>query len=147
MRRIPCTVMRSGTSSGPYFLASDLPSWPDEREQLDAVLLHVMGSPDPRQIDGLGGGSSVTSKVAIVGPSTLEDVDVDYLFAQVSIDEPVVDWNPTCGNILSGVGAFAIERGIVEACHGETTVSLRAVNTGALADLLIFRPHVLRRVV
>ena len=98
---IPCVFMRGGTSRGPFFLASDLPDDPATR---DKVLLAVMGSPDDRQIDGLGGADPLTSKVAIVGPSTREDCDVDYLFAQVVVTEAVVDVSPNCGNMLAGIG-------------------------------------------
>ena len=107
---IPCVFMRGGTSRGPYFLASDLPSDPETR---DKVLLAVMGSPDDRQIDGLGGADPLTSKVAIVSPATREDCDVDYLFAQVVVNEAVVDVSPNCGNMLAGIGPFAIEHGLV----------------------------------
>ena len=104
--RIPCLLMRGGTSKGAYFLASDLPADPLLR---DLVLLAVMGSPDSRQIDGIGGADSLTSKVAIIQPSARADADVDYLFAQVLVDEPRVDYGQNCGNILAGVGPFAIE--------------------------------------
>jgi len=104
-RAIPCVLMRGGTSKGPFFKADDLPSDPALR---DEVLLRLMGSPDLRQIDGIGGGSTVTSKVAIVSPSEHPDADIDYLFAQVDIGRPIVDIGPTCGNMLSAVGPFAI---------------------------------------
>src|SRR5450830_1213640 len=109
-RAIPCAFMRGGTSRGPFFLAQDLPQDPAVRDQ---VLLAVMGSPDARQIDGLGGSDTLTSKVAIVSPSALPGVDVDFLFAQVAVDQPIVDFSPNCGNMLAGVGPFAIERGLV----------------------------------
>ena len=118
-RSIPCVLMRGGTSRGPYFLADDLPTDPDVR---DAVLLIVMGSPQGRQIDGLGGGTTVTSKVAVVGPSRHPDADVDYLFAQIDPVWGTVDTKPTCGNMLAGVGPFAIEHGLVPA--GDPTTSL-----------------------
>src|SRR5262249_55724805 len=102
---IPCLFMRGGTSRGPYFKAEDLPSDPVVR---DRVLLAVMGSPDLRQIDGLGGADTLTSKVAIVSRSERPGVDLDYLFAQVSIDRPIVDTSPSCGNMLAGVAPFAI---------------------------------------
>ena len=108
---IPCTFMRGGTSRGPYFLASDLPA---TREEIARVLLAAMGSPDARQIDGLGGATTLTSKVCIVSPAAPgEKQQVDYLFAQVSVDKDVVDFGPTCGNMLSGIGPFAIEHGLV----------------------------------
>ena len=95
---IPCTLMRGGTSKGPFFLATDLPA---DTALRDRVLLAVMGSPDPRQIDGVGGAEPLTSKVAIVSKSTRPDVDVDYLFAQVSIEKALVDVSPNCGNACS----------------------------------------------
>jgi 4-oxalomesaconate tautomerase len=122
--------MRGGTSKGGYFLASDLPVDPGER---DALLLAVMGSPDPRQIDGMGGADPLTSKVAVVKPSEREGVDVDYLFLQVFVDRPVVTDAQNCGNILAGVGPFAIERGLVPAQDGETPVAIFMENTGQIA--------------
>ena len=104
--------MRGGTSKGGYFLKSDLPEDVSER---DACLLRVMGSPDARQIDGMGGADPLTSKVAVVSRSEREGVDVDYLFLQVFVDQPIVTDAQNCGNILAGVGPFAIERGLVEA--------------------------------
>ena len=126
--------MRGGTSKGGYFLASDLPAPPQER---NAFLMRVMGSPDPRQIDGLGGGDPLTSKVAIVGPSSSSNVDVDYLFLQVFVDQPVVSDAQNCGNILAGVGPFAIERGLVDAEPDETTVVVRMTNTGKTAAISV----------
>jgi 4-oxalomesaconate tautomerase len=134
---IRCAWLRGGTSKGAYFLAADLPASPAER---DALLLSIMGSPDPVQLDGLGGGHPLRSKVAIVSPSTAPGVDVDFLFAQVLVDEPRVDTSPNCGNILAGVGPFAIERGLVAAQPGTTTVRVRTLNTGALADLEVCTP-------
>ncbi|MNZ46771.1 4-oxalomesaconate tautomerase [compost metagenome] len=128
--RIPCLLMRGGTSKGAYFLASDLPA---QQEQRDRVLLAAMGSPDPRQIDGLGGADPLTSKVAIVQTSMRPDADVDYLFAQVLVDEPRVDYGQNCGNILAGVGPFAIERGLVAACGEVTPVRIFMENTGQIA--------------
>jgi 4-oxalomesaconate tautomerase len=122
--------MRGGTSKGPFFLASDLPREPALR---DLVLLAVMGSPDPRQIDGLGGAEPLTSKAAIVSKSQRPGVDVDFLFAQVLIDQPRVDVSPNCGNMLAAVGPFAIERGLVTASDPATRVSIYMVNTGNLA--------------
>ncbi|WP_263262318.1 4-oxalomesaconate tautomerase [Pseudomonas sp. RIT-PI-S] len=129
-RAIPCLMMRGGTSKGAYFLASDLPAAPAQR---DRVLLAAMGSPDPRQIDGIGGADSLTSKVAIISPSPRADADVDYLFAQVVVAEPRVDYGQNCGNILAGVGPFAIERGLVAATGEMTTVRIHMVNTGQIA--------------
>lgn len=135
--RIPCVLMRGGTSKGPYFLASDLPSDPGLR---DRVLLAVMGSPDLRQIDGVGGADPLTSKVAIVSRSARPDADVDFLFAQVLIDEARVDTTPNCGNMLAGVGPFAIEQGLVPAGDPETPVRIHTVNTGMIAEALIETP-------
>ena len=129
--------MRGGTSKGGYFLASDLPASQSER---NALLMRVMGSPDPRQIDGLGGGDPLTSKVAIVGPSSSPDADLDYLFLQVFVDRPVVSDSQNCGNILAGVGPFAIERGLVEAEKDETSVVVRMMNTGKTAAIRVPTP-------
>jgi 2-methylaconitate cis-trans-isomerase PrpF len=135
---IPCTFMRGGTSRGPYFLASDLP---ESREEIAKVLLAVMGSPDARQIDGLGGATTLTSKVCIVSPAAAgEKQQVDYLFAQVAVDRAFVDFGPTCGNMLAGIGPFAIEKGLVPAGDGETRVLIRAVNTGALIEAVVQTP-------
>lgn len=127
---IRCMLMRGGTSKGAYFLASDLPADPAERDDL---LLRIMGSPDPRQIDGLGGAHPLTSKVAVVSPSADPDVDVDYLFLQVVVDEAVVTDRQNCGNILAGIGPFAVERGLVPAAPERTRVRIRMVNTGGIA--------------
>jgi len=126
---IRCMQMRGGTSKGAYFLASDLPADTSERDDL---LLRVMGSPDPRQIDGIGGAHPLTSKVAVVSPSGTEGVDVDYLFLQVVVDQPVVTDKQNCGNILAGIGPFAVERGLVPAGDGETSVRIRMVNTDSI---------------
>ena len=107
---IPCLWMRGGTSKGAYFLASDLPSQIAARDDL---LLRIMGSPDLRQIDGIGGADPLTSKVAILSASTRPDADVDYLFLQVFVDQALVSDAQACGNILAGVGPAAIERGLV----------------------------------
>ncbi len=134
---IRCMLMRGGTSKGAYFLASDLPSDPGERDRL---LLRIMGSPDPRQIDGLGGAHPLTSKVAVVEPSRSPGADVDFLFAQISVDKPTVDTTPNCGNILAAVGPFAIERGLVVAIDPITRVRVRTLNTGTVAELLVPTP-------
>lgn len=128
--RIPCVLMRGGTSKGAYFLAADLPAQAHLR---DRVLLAVMGSPDRRQIDGIGGADSLTSKVAIIQPSLRQDADVDYLFGQVLVDEPRVDYGQNCGNILAGVGPFAIERGLVPVTGERTVVRIFMQNTGQIA--------------
>ncbi|MBS6955692.1 MAG: 3-methylitaconate isomerase [Enterocloster asparagiformis] len=124
--QIPCVVMRGGTSKGLYFLKRDLPE--DERQR-DALLLRIMGSPDPKQIDGLGGAASVTSKVAIVSRSERPGIDVDYTFAQVSVDKPLVSYRGNCGNISSGVGPFALEMGLVNPRKPLTTVRIYNTNT------------------
>nr|WP_272920502.1 4-oxalomesaconate tautomerase [Streptomyces sp. SID5910] len=123
-------MMRGGTSKGAYFLAGDLPADPGARDDL---LLRVMGGPDPRQIDGLGGGHPLTSKVAVVSRSDDPVADVDYLFLQVAVDRPEVTGRQNCGNILAGVGPFAVERGLVPAGDDETSVRIRMLNTGELA--------------
>ena len=122
--------MRGGTSKGLFLLASDIPADALER---DAFLLRVMGSPDPRQIDGLGGADPLTSKIAVVRKSARASVDVDYLFLQVFVDEPIVSDGQNCGNILAGVGPFAIERGLVKAADPTTTVVIYMENTGQRA--------------
>ncbi|MGL5114834.1 MAG: 4-oxalomesaconate tautomerase, partial [Beijerinckiaceae bacterium] len=137
LRGIRCMMMRGGTSKGAYFLADDLPQPQAAR---DALLLAIMGSPDPRQIDGLGGAHPLTSKVAIVSRSAEPGIDVDFLFAQVGVDKPMVDTTPNCGNILAGVAPFAIERGLIGAAGETTSVRVRTVNTGTVADLLIQTP-------
>ncbi|MFK0158930.1 4-oxalomesaconate tautomerase [Streptomyces sp. NPDC090493] len=127
---VRCMLMRGGTSKGAYFLADDLPADPAARDEL---LLRVMGSPDPRQIDGLGGAHPLTSKVAVVSASDDPEADVDYLFLQVAVDRPEVTDRQNCGNILAGVGPFAVERGLVAAGDGETGVRIRMLNTGERA--------------
>jgi 4-oxalomesaconate tautomerase len=134
---IPCMMMRGGTSKGAYFLAKDLPSDVAAR---DKILLAVMGSPDARQIDGMGGAHPLTSKVAIVSASDDPDCDVDFLFCQVVVDKAVVDTTPNCGNILAGVAPFALERGLVKVTGKETRVRVRTINTGTIAELLIETP-------
>jgi len=119
-------MMRGGTSKGAYFLASDLPTDIAER---DRILLSVMGSPDPRQIDGIGGADPLTSKVAVISPSSRPGIDVDYLFLQVWVDRPEVSDKQNCGNILAGVAPFAIERGLVRGCDPVTQVRIFMVNT------------------
>ena len=136
-RAIPCVLMRGGTSRGPFFAAEDLPC---ELELRDAVLAAVMGSPTGRQIDGLGGGTTVTSKAAVVGPSSHPAADVDYLFAQVDPVWGTVDTKPTCGNMLVGVGPFAIEHGLVPAGDPTTSLVVRNVNTGSFIDVVCCTP-------
>lgn len=136
-RGIRCALMRGGTSKGGLFLAADLPA--DEQER-DDLLLRVMGSPDPRQIDGLGGAHPLTSKVGVISPSAEPDVDVDYLFLQVMVDQAAVSSSQTCGNILAAVGPFAVERGLVAPGEERTDVRVRLVNTGAHAVLRVRTP-------
>ena len=137
MTGIPVTWMRGGTSKGGYFLAGDLPA---DAAARDPLLLGIMGSPDPRQIDGMGGADPLTSKVAVVRSSTREGVDVDYLFLQVFVDQPIVTDAQNCGNILAGVGPFAIERGLVAARDGETPVTIFMENTGQVAVARVATP-------
>lgn len=124
--RLPLMIMRGGTSRGAYILEKDMP---EDRNDWDKVLLRLMGSPDKKQIDGLGGAQSVTSKVAILKRSEREDADVDYTFAQVSIDKPIVSYKGNCGNISSGVGPFAIEKGLVPITGEMTSVRIYNTNT------------------
>ena len=135
--RIPAALMRGGTSKGLYFLASDLPADPSLR---DRVLLAAMGSADLRQIDGVGGANPLTSKVAIVGPSSKPGVDIDYLFAQVVVGEARVDTAPNCGNMLAGVGPFALEQGLVGPSGDRSTVRIRMVNSDSLCDQTVETP-------
>lgn len=134
---VPCLWMRGGTSKGGYFLKADLPEDVAARDQL---LLGVMGSPDERQIDGMGGADPLTSKVAVISKSTRNDVDVDYLFLQVFVDQAIVTDSQNCGNILAGVGPFAIERGLVGAKDGRTEVRIFMENTGQIAIATIETP-------
>lgn len=129
--------MRGGTSKGGYFLRDDLPATTAAR---DAFLLRAMGSPDPRQIDGVGGADPLTSKVAVVSASGREGVDVDYLFLQVFVDQPIVTDAQNCGNILAGIGPFAIERGLVEVTGNETSVTVFMENTGQIAVVNVQTP-------
>jgi 2-methylaconitate cis-trans-isomerase PrpF len=125
---IPAIFMRGGTSKGVFFHARDLPA---DRPQIERILLAVLGSPDPygRQLDGMGGGLSSLSKAVVVGPPTREDCDVDFTFAQVSVDEPVVDWKSNCGNLASAVGAFAVDENLVRVGDGEALIRIHQVNT------------------
>jgi 4-oxalomesaconate tautomerase len=127
---VRCTMLRGGTSRGLFFEAGDLPVEPTARDDL---LLRLMGTPDPRQIDGLGGSTTLTSKVAVVSPSDDPEADVDYLFLQLGVDQPTVSDKQNCGNVLAGVGPFAVERGLVPAGDGETSVRIRMVNSDSVA--------------
>ena len=126
--------MRGGTSKGGYVLRDDLPAG------RDAALLRMMGSPDPRQIDGMGGGDPLTSKVAVVSVSDRPGVDVNYLFLQVFVDQAIVSDGQNCGNILAGVGPFAIERGLVPAREGVTPATIHMENTGQIAVAQVETP-------
>ncbi len=134
---IPTVLMRGGTSKGLYFLGSDLPNDASER---DRILLAALGSPDVRQIDGVGGAHPLTSKVAVITPSDADNIDVDYLFLQVMVDRSEVSDGQNCGNMLAGVGPFAIENGLVPACDGETEVRIRMVNSGGIAVARVKTP-------
>lgn len=130
-RRIPAVFMRGGSSKGVFFHARDLPA---SRQDRDAIFLQVIGSPDPyrRQLDGMGGGVSSVSKAVIISPSARDDADVDYNFAQVSIDKADVDYSAICGNLSSAVGAFAVDEGLVQAPDGEAIVRVYNTNTDKL---------------
>jgi 4-oxalomesaconate tautomerase len=134
---IRCLMLRGGTSKGVYFLAKDLPGDPALRDEL---LLRIMGSRDPRQIDGIGGGDPLTSKVAILSPSSRNDADVDYLFLQVFVDQALVSDAQPCGNILAGVGPAAIERGLVQVEGDETAVRIHMLNTSEVSVARIQTP-------
>ncbi|MGI9500411.1 MAG: 4-oxalomesaconate tautomerase, partial [Geminicoccaceae bacterium] len=134
---IPFLFMRGGTSRGPYFRREDLPA---DLETLADVLMAAVGAGHPLNIDGIGGGAAVTTKVAMLSPPDHEHADIDYFFAQVAVNERLVDFKPTCGNILSGVGPAAIEMGLVVANDPETTISIHAVNTGALIEAVMPTP-------
>jgi 4-oxalomesaconate tautomerase len=134
---VRCMLMRGGTSKGAYFLADDLPTDVAARNDL---LLRIMGSPDTRQIDGLGGAHQLTSKVAVVSRSEDPDADVDYLFLQVNVDEPTVTGQQNCGNILAGIAPFAIERGLIAAGDPSTVVRIKMVNSGGIAVATVRTP-------
>nr|WP_320133557.1 4-oxalomesaconate tautomerase [uncultured Holophaga sp.] len=134
---LPCVLMRGGTSKAAFFLASDLPA---DAATRDRLILAAVDGIDRRQIDGIGGATPLTTKVAIISPSQVPGIQIDYLFGQPVIGESRIDYAPTCGNILSAVGPFALEAGLVEAQEGETSVGIRMVNTGALCDALIHTP-------
>ena len=137
LHRLPIMQIRGGSSKGVFIKASDLPS---DTEQRDEILLSIMGR-DDRQIDGLGGSHPLTSKVAIVGPSTKEGADVDYLFVQVVVGENRVDSTPNCGNILSGVGPFAIESGMVKIHEDTTMVRVNMLNSDKICELVLQTPN------
>jgi 4-oxalomesaconate tautomerase len=137
LQSLPCVLMRGGTSKAAFFHAKDLPADPAAR---DAVILAAMGHPDARQIDGIGGGNPLTTKVAIVSPSADPRADIDYLFGQVVATESRVDYAPTCGNILSAVGPFALDEGLVRAQDGQSVVRIRMVNTASYCDAVVQTP-------
>ena len=134
---IRCTQMRGGTSRGLYFLAADLPAEPAERDKL---LIAIMGSGHPLQIDGVGGGYPLTSKVAVVSLSQRDDADIDYLFLQLGVDAPTITDKQNCGNILAGVGPFAVERGLISAGDETTTTRIAMVNTGSVVTATFATP-------
>jgi 4-oxalomesaconate tautomerase len=134
---IRCMMMRGGTSRGLYFLAADLPRDPAERDQ---VLLRVMGSGDPLQIDGVGGGHPLTAKVAVVSPSGRDDADLDYLFLQLGVDQATITDQQNCGNILAGIGPFAVERGLIAAGRESTTARIRMVNSDSTVTAVFRTP-------
>ena len=138
MLKIPCVLFRAGTSKGPFFLKSDLPDNPALR---DKALLRLMGSPDPRQIDGIGGGTSLTSKAAIVSLSDRDDADINYFFCQVRVIEAIVETKLNCGNMLSAVAPFAIMKGLVKATDPETTVRIYNENTGVIVLATVQTPN------
>ncbi len=132
--KVPCTIMRGGTSKAVFLMEKDIPSDPNER---DRFLLAIFGSPDKRQINGLGGADLLTSKCAIIGPTTRDGADINYTFAQIGIDEPSVSYEIVCGNISSAVGVFAIEEGLVHANDPETTVKVHNTNTGKVLQIIV----------
>ena len=134
---IPYLFMHNSTSRGPYFNSKNLPQ---DQQQLAEVLMAVVGAGNPRNIDGIGGGNAVTTKVAMLSRSAEDGVDIDYFFAQVAVEERLVDFSPTCGNILVGVGPAAIEMGLVPVTQDQTKVRIRAVNTGALVEAVVQTP-------
>lgn len=136
-RAIPFYFLRGGSSRGPYMNRADLP---EDRETLAQVLIAAVGAGHPLNIDGIGGGAAVTTKVAMLSPSTRPDADIDYFFAQVAVEERLVDFKPTCGNILVGVGPAALEMGLVEPTGDVTRVRIHAVNTGALVEATVQTP-------
>ena len=138
MKKIPCVMMRGGTSRGAFLLAEHLP---EDQTQRDKILMAIMGSGNDLEIDGIGGGNPLTSKVAIISRSSDPRADVDYLFAQVIVHEQRVDTTPNCGNMLSGVGAFAIENGLIAATSPVTRVRIRNVNTGTFIEADVQTPN------
>lgn len=136
-KAISCSLIRGGTSRGVYFLADNLPA---EQRRRDRVLQAVLGGPDPLQVDGIGGGHALTSKVAIVQPSERSNADVDYLFLQVAPDHSFVSSTQNCGNLLAGVGPFVIDNGLLTAADGETTIRVHMENSGSVCELVLQTP-------
>ena len=137
-KSIPTVYMRGGTSKGLLFNKKDLPN---DKQKLTKYLLAAMGSPDIRQINGMGGATSVTSKVCIISKSQETGIDIDYFFAQVLVDQASVDYGPTCGNMLSAVGPYSIEQGLMDAKIDNTKIIIRAVNTGSIIEAIIPTPN------
>ncbi|MEZ5611530.1 MAG: 4-oxalomesaconate tautomerase [Rhodocyclaceae bacterium] len=137
MERIPCVLMRGGSSKGLFFLAQDLPA---DTAARDRLLLAAMGSPDLRQVDGMGGGDSQSSKVVIVGPSSRPDADLEHLFAQVSVARNFVDVRPNSGNMLAGVAPFAIDAGLIPTTSPSTTLRILNLNSGKIAEVTVQTP-------
>ncbi|MEO0544933.1 MAG: 4-oxalomesaconate tautomerase [Pseudomonadota bacterium] len=137
MSGIPCIFMRGGTSRGPYFNRADLP---EDREALARVLIAAVGAGHPLNIDGIGGGNAVTTKVAMLSRSDDDWADIDYFFAQVAVEKKEVDFSPTCGNILAGVGPAAVEMGLIDPNGDETNIKIRSVNTGARVEATVQTP-------
>ncbi len=135
---IPFLFMRGGTSRGPYFDRAALPA---DEATLSDVLIHIVGAGHRYTIDGIGGGTAVTTKVAMLSRSNAPGADIDYFFAQVAVEDRAVDYRPTCGNILSGVGPAALELGLIEATEPETRIRIRAVNTDARVETIVQTPH------
>ncbi|WP_061545921.1 4-oxalomesaconate tautomerase [Cylindrospermopsis raciborskii] len=135
---IPCLLFRSGTSRGPFFLSSDLP---DDNIERDKIILAAMGSPDDRQIDGIGGATTLTSKVVVLSLSNHHWADIDFLFGQVSINQGWIDWSPFCGNMTAGVAHAAIERGLISALDPITKVRIRNLNTNSLIETVVQTPQ------
>ncbi len=131
MERIPCVIMRGGTSKAVFLLENDLPA---DKKKRDAIILAIFGSPDSRQIDGLGGADPLTSKLAIIGPSSRDDADIDYTFGQVDIHKAFVDYGSNCGNISSAVAPFALQQSLVSAVEPVTTVRIHNTNTGKIFE-------------
>lgn len=129
MKELPCTIMRGGTSKGIFIMSHELPADPEER---DKEICKIFGSPDVRQIDGLGGADVLTSKLAIISPSSRPDADVEYTFGQVSFEEQMIDYKGNCGNISAAVGPYAIDKGMVKAVEPVTTVRIYLTNSGKI---------------